>query len=134
AGMVGPVVDWQHRLQVRWGQASPFWSITAFYVLALGVLPVFAVACAAGLSHWWAGLSASRLEAAARHVYALVPLGFAMWLSHYSFHFLTSYDAAIPASQRLAASFGYNLGDPDWIGVCCRPVMDWLPRLEILFL
>jgi ferredoxin len=134
AGMVGPVADWQDRIQVQWGQRTPFWPITAFYLLALVVLPVIAVGGAACLSRWWASLSASRLEVATRQVFALVPLGFAMWLSHYCYHFLTSYDAAIPATQRFAASLGGNFGAPDWISVCCRPVMDWLPRLEILFL
>ena len=133
-GMVGPVADWQDRLRVHWGQATPFWAISVYYLFALLVLPLLAVATAAGLSRWWANLSATWLEAATRPVFALVPLGFAMWLCHYSFHLLTSCDAAIPAAQRFAASFGGNLGTPDWTCSCCQPEMDWLPRLEILFL
>ena len=58
-----------------------------------------------------------------------------MWLAHYSFHFLTSYRAAIPAAQRFVASLGWHvLGTPEWGGACCRPVADWLPRLEIVCL
>ena len=26
------------------------------------------------------------------------------------------------------------LGQPHWVAACCRPVADWLPRLEVLFL
>ena len=29
-----------------------------------------------------------------------------MWLAHYSFHFLTSYDAVVPAAQRFVADLG----------------------------
>ena len=55
-----------------------------------------------------------------------------MWLSHYSFHFLTSYGTVIPTAQRFAASLGWHvLGTPEWSDACCRPVADWLPRLEI---
>jgi hypothetical protein len=78
---------------------------------------------------------ASRLEVATRFSYALVPLGFSMWLAHYSFHFLASFDAVIPVLQRLAGDLGWAvLGKPAWVRACCRPVADWLPRLEILFL
>ena len=74
------------------------------------------------------------LEMAKRQVYALIPLGFAMWLSHYCFHLLTSYESVIPVTQRLVADLGGNVGTPDWSASCCVPVMDWLLRLEILFL
>ena len=74
----------------------------------------------------------ARLEVATRFSYALVPLGFGMWLAHYSFHFLTSYDTVVPAAQRFAADLGWRrLGEPDWGCACCRPVAEWLPRLEI---
>jgi cytochrome c oxidase assembly factor CtaG len=134
AGMVGPVADWQERLRARWGHGDLFWAVTAYYLFALVALPCAAVALAAVLSRWWGRLSSSWPEVATRQVYALVPLGFAMWLSHYSFHLLTSYDAAIPVAQRFAADLGANLGAPDWACACCRPVGDWLPRLEILLL
>ena len=72
---------------------------------------------------------------ATRFAYALVPLGFGMWLAHYSFHLLTSCQAVIPAAQRFAGDLGWHvLGTPEWSDACCRPVADWLPRLEILFL
>ena len=65
----------------------------------------------------------------------MVPLGFSMWLAHYSFHFLAGFDAVIPALQRFAGDRGWAvLGEPAWARACCRPVADWLPRLEILSL
>ena len=41
-----------------------------------------------------------------RFSYSLVPLGFGMWLSHYSFHFLGSYETVIPAMQRFIVDLG----------------------------
>jgi hypothetical protein len=132
-GMVAPIADWQDWLRLSWGQSTPFWAISAYYLAAL-VLPSLAVLGVAWLSRWWGGLSASWRDVATRQVYALVPLGFAMWLSHYSYHLLTSYDAALPATQRFAADLGTPLGTPDWTSCCCLPPMDWIPRLEILCL
>jgi hypothetical protein len=58
-----------------------------------------------------------------------------MWQAHYSFHFLAGFDAVTPALQRFAGDLGWGIsGEPAWVRACCRPVADWLPRLEILFL
>jgi cytochrome c oxidase assembly factor CtaG len=130
AGMVAPVVQWQEWL----GNDSPLLTTVLFYMLAIIVLPLLAAGVAAALSRWWGRLSASGFEIATRFAYALVPLGFGMWLAHYSFHFLTSYDTAVPVAQRFAADAGFFLGDPSWLPSCCRPVGTWLLRLEILFL
>ena len=58
-----------------------------------------------------------------------------MWLSHYGYHLLTSFETAIPTTQRFAADLGWTaLGKPAWICSCCRQVGEWLPHLEILCL
>src|SRR5262249_7351813 len=80
AGMVSPVAEWQGRLALLIGVRSPMVATTAFYLLALVALPLFTVGGAAALSRMWGGLRASTLEVAARYAYALVPLGFGMWL------------------------------------------------------
>jgi cytochrome c oxidase assembly factor CtaG/polyferredoxin len=135
AGMVGPVVEGQERLAGLAGIRSPLVATSAFYLLALVVLPLLLVGGAALLSRGWGRLEGSALRVATRYVYALVPLGFGMWLAHYSFHFLTSYDTAVPVAQRFVRDLGWAaLGEPHWVAACCRPVMAWLPRLEILFL
>jgi hypothetical protein len=109
--------------------------VTLFYVLALGLLPLLGLGGAAMLSRWWGRLSCSWIETAARFSYALVPLGFGMWLTHYSFHFLTSCDTAVPTAQRFALDHGWTfLGEPQWVSACCVAVADWLLRLEIVFL
>jgi cytochrome c oxidase assembly factor CtaG/ferredoxin len=130
AGMVAPVVEWQDRLG-----APRLLTITVFNLVALVALPLLAAGTAAALGRWWSQDTASVLEVGTRYAYALLPLGFAMWLSHYSFHFLSSYDTAVPVAQRFAADVGgVSLGKPEWVAACCRPVGTWLLRLEVLFL
>lgn len=135
AGMVGPVAESQEWLQSRLGLSSPLPVVSAYYLVALVGIPLVTVGTAAALSRRWGRLSAGWLTVATRFSFALVPLGFGLWLSHYSFHFLTSYDTAVPVIQRFVADLGWDaLGAPTWACGCCRRVADWLPRLEILFL
>src|SRR5205814_4838085 len=122
AGMVGPVAEGQERLASLVGVRSPLLATTAFYLLALVALPLLAVGGAAVLSRRWGRLQSGTWEVATRYAYALVPLGFGMWLAHYCFHFLTSYDAAVPVAQRFAADLGLTWpGQPAWSRACCRP-------------
>ena len=135
AGMVGPVLEWRDRLGSLLGQQSPLLVTSLFYFLSLLVLPLLAVGSAAVLSRRWGQLTAGWFEVAARYSHALAPLGFSMWLAHYSFHLLTSYDTVVPTTQRFALDLGWQaLGQPHWVPGCCRPVADWLPRLEVFVL
>jgi cytochrome c oxidase assembly factor CtaG len=135
AGMVGPIAEGQARLASLVGVRSPLLATTAFYLLALVAFPIVAVGGAAVISRRWGGLAAGTLEVATRYAYALVPLGFGMWLAHYSFHFLTGYDTVVPVAQRFAADLGLtSLGAPAWCCACCRPMTPWLLPLELLFL
>jgi hypothetical protein len=135
AGMVGPVAEAQERLASLVGFRSRSLATTAFYLLALVALPLLAVGGAAELSRRWGRLKAGTLEVATRYAYALMPLGFGMWLAHYCFHFLTSFDTAVPVTQRFAADLGLAWpGMPAWASACCRPGTARLLRLEFLFL
>ncbi|HEV2968788.1 MAG TPA: hypothetical protein VGY55_02290, partial [Pirellulales bacterium] len=135
AGMVGPVVDWEERLRSLLGLHSMVPLTTGFYLVALVLAPLALVGGAAMISRRWGQSSESWLETSTRWSYALVPLGFAMWLAHYCFHFVTSFETIVPTTQRFAGDLGWTaLGDPLWTCSCCGPVSDWLPRLQILFL
>jgi cytochrome c oxidase assembly factor CtaG/ferredoxin len=134
AGMVAPVLEWRDQLTFALRQGSPILATSLFYVFALIVLPVLLVGIPAAVSRWLGQLKQSWLEVATRFAYSLVPIGFGMWLAHYSFHFLASYETVTPAIQRFAGDLGWAFGEPEWQCACCRPVADWLPRLEILFL
>ena len=100
AGMVQPVLAWEDRLRLKLGKAPGFVVPSVFMALSLVVLPVILVGVAASLSRWFGGLAANPLEVATRFSYALIPLGFGMWLAHYGFHFITSWQTALPAFQR----------------------------------
>src|SRR5262249_45825938 len=135
AGMVAPVLQWRDQLVSLMGQQSGILVTSVFYVFGLIVLPVLAIGSSAAISRKFGGFQIPLLETAIRFSYALVPLGFGMWLAHYSFHFLASFDSLVPAAQRFASDLGWTaLGKPDWVSSCCRPIADWLPRLEIVFL
>jgi hypothetical protein len=129
-GMVAPVLDWRDGLTRRLGLQSPLAITTAYYLAALVALPLLTVGLAAIVSARWGGTD--RWESAARFSFALVPIGFSMWLAHYGYHLLTSYRTAIPAAQRFAAGLGWPaLGEPAWGDSCCLPAPDWLPRFEV---
>jgi hypothetical protein len=135
AGMVGPVVACLDSTGAFLGLHPRLLVTSLFYLFALFVLPALTISPAAVLSRRWGGGTVSTLQVATRYAFALVPLGFSMWLAHYSYHFLTSYDTVVPVAQRLATDLGWLfLGQPHWVIACCRPVAEWLPRLELLFL
>jgi cytochrome c oxidase assembly factor CtaG/polyferredoxin len=135
AGMVGPVVNWQERLRSVLGNCSPLLVTSLYYLFVLVVMPALAIGSIAALSWWWGRLDRNWFDVATRFSYSLVPLGFGMWLAHYSFHFFSSYETVIPVLQRFIADLGYvGAVKPQWVLACCRPVADWLPRLEIVCL
>jgi cytochrome c oxidase assembly factor CtaG/ferredoxin len=135
AGMVAPVLEWRDQAAALLRQRSPLLVTSLAYFLGLVVLPGFLVGISAALGRWSGQLNLSSVEVATRFSYALVPLGFSMWLAHYSFHFLASFDAVTPPVQRFVRELGWTIvGEPAWALACCRRVADWLPRLEILCL
>jgi cytochrome c oxidase assembly factor CtaG len=135
AGMVSPIVEWQEQLQSLFGHGCSLLLIALYYLLGLVVLPLLAVGSASVIGLWWSRLGGSWLDIATRFSYSLLPLGFAMWLAHYSYHFLGSYETAIPAVQRFVDDLGWHiLGEPARSLACCQSVAEWLPRLEIVSL
>lgn len=133
AGMVGPVLDVQDRLTMTLG--SPLLVKTLFVVLTMVVLPVVLIAAVNVTSRSWSGETGPWLESAIRYGYALIPLGFGMWLTHYCFHLFTSAETIVPVTQRLVADWsGPWFGLPEWACCCCTAVGTSLLRLEIVFL
>jgi ferredoxin len=133
AGMVAPVVEWQDQWRAAWGLSTRA-IVTIYSLLAIVVAPVAAISlAAAACRRLHSGMSL--VQIATRSTYALIPLGFAMWLAHFSFHLFTSYATVIPATQRFAGDLGLTgLGEPEWSCACCLPSPDWLLRAELMFL
>jgi hypothetical protein len=135
AGMVAPVVNWLDQLRKVLGNPPQSFIATMFYVAAIALIPLLAVGMAAWLSRAWGKSADGWVTTATRYSCALIPLGFAMWLAHYSFHLFTSYDTLVPAAQRFAADLGWNvLGAPFLQCACCGPAGAWLTHLEMLML
>lgn len=133
AGMIEPVIGWQDWLRRVLGDPPQLAITSASYFLALVVLPIACVAAAASFSRRWTGEAVS--QNANRFAHALVPIGFAMWLAHYSFHFFTSWSTVVPVAQRFASDHvGMVFGDPIWECACCQNVAEWILYAEILML
>ncbi len=97
--MVEPTVAMEQRIQSLLALDSPRAVIGLYYAAALVLIPLALVGSAAALTRRWAEPNAPWPLIAVRYAYALVPLGFGMWLAHYSFHFVTSYDVIVPVAQ-----------------------------------
>lgn len=88
AGMVTPVMMWEHRLHALLGpRAMPLVELMFIAVGAIG-LPFLAMALCRLLSR-------VTTDNARRFAYALVPVGFAMWLAHLLYHLGTSLTAPL---------------------------------------
>lgn len=114
-GMVSPVYaveSWLGRL-LHLSHEAPVLGIifTCFLVLE----PVVLLGVAAWWTRLWSRGERAFLPLLVRYSYGLVPLGFGMWLAHYSFHFLTGLYTVIPVTQSALASVGWPvLGEPRW--------------------
>jgi len=108
--MTEPVMMWMRDWQLRFGLASRLPVVVAYYALLFG-----AVAIWIGASQLFSGASAGmgRGKAWKRLVssfsFALVPLGFAMWLAHVLFHLLTE-KSIFGALQRFLQDHGQAFG------------------------
>ncbi|QDU47271.1 Putative electron transport protein YccM [Symmachiella dynata] len=135
AGMVAPVLDLIDKLQAEWGFASRIPLVTAGYLLGLGAVPFCLVAIASLAGRRLSGDSESALRIATRFSYMLVPLGFSMWLAHYSFHLFTSSGAFSAALRRFLSEFGWrDVETAAWVCSCGLETADWLLRMELMLL
>lgn len=114
-GMVSPVYALQGWLAgvLRVQSEAPVLGV--LFAFALVVEPVLLLGAAGWLSLKWGGRRGALLPTVLRYSYALIPLGFGVWLSHYGFHFLTGLYTFIPVTQSALAGAGWPvLGEPLW--------------------
>ena len=114
-GMVSPVYTVEtwlgHALHLH--QEAPILGL--LFAIFLVVEPAILLGAAAWITQAWAGVKRAVVPLAVRYTYALVPMGFGMWLAHYGFHFLTGLYTIVPVTQNLFADMGWPiLGDPRW--------------------
>ena len=111
--MVSPVYAVESWLANRLNVTHEAPVLGVLFVVALVIEPVVLL----GLAVWLTRLSTGKspLSLLTRYSYSLVPLGFGIWLAHYSFHFLTGLYTFIPVMQSAAAELGWQfLGTPLW--------------------
>ena len=115
-GMVSPVYTLEGWLAstLHFSREAPVLGL--IFALFLVAEPVLLLGSAGWLTVRWGGRSGGVLSAIVRYSYALIPMGFGVWLAHYGFHFLTGLLTFIPVAQSAAAgAAGWPvLGSPAW--------------------
>ena len=133
-GMVPPVYSLEQWLATQLGVTSEPVVLGVLFIVGLVALPFALVTAAAWSSRALAGSRETLAATATRFSFALIPIGFGMWLAHYGFHFLIGALTAIPVAQSFLADFGVPiLGDPRWELAALVPE-SWLVPLELLLL
>jgi len=135
SGMLLPVQAWEQSLQASFGFASMQLNLAVLYLLSMIIVPVLLVAGCVWLSKIGGRLHEGWRKTLSTFAPALVPLGFSMWLIHFSYHLLSGGQTALPVIQRAAMDVGITIfGSPDWSHSSAMPSFDWLPSLELLLL
>jgi polyferredoxin len=135
--MVTPVYALENWLADLLRTQSEALVLALIFLVGLVAMPTVLLGLTGWLSRWWAAASdrSSVQTWVTRYMYALVPLGFGVWLAHYGFHFLTGFWTFVPVVQSFVADVLGSplLGAPGWELGPVLP-MDWLYPLELGFL
>jgi hypothetical protein len=132
--MIRPVYTLRERLLAWLGPGGGEPVLLSVFLLGLIVLPACLLALAGWATRRLAGKGAGPLGTVIRrYVYALVPLGFGMWLAHYSFHFLSGGLTIVPVAQSFLSDSGLSVGQADWVLGPLVPLI-WLYPIEAFFL
>jgi len=133
-GMVLPVQAWEQSLQTNLRLESMQPILAVLYILSILVVPALLVTGCVWLSKSFGGIRGGWRKTISTFAPAFVPVGFSMWLIHFSYHLLSGGQTAVPVIQRAAIDVGINLGPPDWSLSSAMPSFDWLPSLELIVL
>ncbi|MEJ2736538.1 MAG: FesM [Anaerolineae bacterium] len=139
--MVTPVYAVEDWLAELLHTSSELPVLAILFVVGLVIVPAGLLGLAAWLSRWGGtgrgrspgGTIQPSLNAwAARYAYALIPMGFGIWLAHYAFHFLTGFWTFVPVVQSFVADILGTplLGAPRWDLGPLLPA-SWLYPLEL---
>ena len=107
AGMVDPVTERLHAWYDRLG----------YFVIGLLIAPL-ALACFCGwLSGKFGGARISWRDLSGAFALALIPLGFSMWVAHFSYHLVAGWSGILPITARilhLSGASGFTASIPGW--------------------
>ncbi|HVR96797.1 MAG TPA: 4Fe-4S binding protein [Thermoanaerobaculia bacterium] len=114
-GMVSPVYAFQSWLAERMGTRQEGLVLGTLFFLLLVLEPVLLLGLAGWLTRRGTGTREPLLPLVTRFAYALLPLGFGVWVAHYCFHLLTGLWTFVPVAQDALADLGLPwLGTPNW--------------------
>lgn len=131
--MIRPIYALQEGLARLLSTASPAPGLLLIFIIGLILLPAILLGAASALTRMSTARPASLGEIARRYAWALVPMGFGMWLAHYAFHFLTGALTIVPVIQSFLADIGLYDGEVRWnLGPLVPP--GWLFPIEAALL
>lgn len=114
-GMITPVYALEKWLANLLGVNYELPFLAFVFAVFLFFEPLILIGLAAWLTRVSGGSRRPLVYLAVRYSYALVPIGFGIWLAHYGFHFLTGLYTLIPVTQAAFADLGWaGLGRPQW--------------------
>src|SRR5882762_8612392 len=133
--MVQSVQAWERRMQIWFALGSVQPIIAVLYLVTLVIVPALLVGLCIWLARMFSHLDAGWRETISSFAIGFVPLGFSMWLVHFSYHLLTGLLTAVPVIQRAAIDVGVtNFGVPDWALSSRMLLFDWIPSLQLILL
>lgn len=114
-GMVSPVYAVMEWTAGMLGTTHEAPVLGVLFFTALVVEPLVLVGLASFATRRGVGTHEPLVPLAMRFVYALIPLGFGVWVAHYSFHLFTGVWTFIPVVQDALSDAGLPLlGAPNW--------------------
>lgn len=114
-GMVSPIYALEQWLANLLGVNRELPVLAVVFAVVLVLEPLLLIGAAAWLTRLWDSKRKPLISVAVRYSYSLIPLGFAIWLAHFGFHFLTGLYTFIPVTQAALADLGWAvLGAPRW--------------------
>ncbi len=102
AGMVEPVMAWEHSWHAKLGVNMMPMIVAAFVCVGAVLAPAVAIALCAWLNRL-AGCKFRIADVARRFIFTLVPVGVAMWAAHLLYHMATGWSAPWQLVQRMIA-------------------------------
>ena len=122
--MTSPAFAAEQRIAAALNVRSEAPVLALIFVVGLGIAPAVLLGTAGVITRGLARREPATLRhTIARYAFALVPIGFGIWLAHYGFHLLTGLATIVPVAQSAAIdAFGRAaLGEPVWRWVGMQP-------------
>jgi cytochrome c oxidase assembly factor CtaG/ferredoxin len=133
--MLESVQRQEQTLQLTLHSGSFHLILLVSFLFALVVVPAMLIAASVSLAKILSGRQVRWRESVSTFAQAFVPLGFSMWLAHFSYHLVNGALTAVPVIQRAAESAGLSiLGKPDWSLSASMSSFDWLPSVQLFLL